>query len=250
MSAQMNPQNEIIEIEAAVEACNAVAVPNPIRVALVSDLKPIAERLAEYRKQADLHVITELDARAAAKVIEKISEDIKTVKEHEILRKITTGLHALHRRWTGLRDMFCEPMESARREIKNKIIAWEQAERAKAEAEERRLQAEADEAARKERERLEREAAKLKTPELKAAKLEQAAQTIAPVIQIQSPTIGIRTQKIWKVKEVNLDKFYGALSQRPELRGFVEISWSKLARAKAANTALEIPGVEFEQVIC
>src|SRR3990167_10615544 len=39
---------ELVEIEAAVSACNDVAVSDHIRIALVRDLKPIAENLAEY----------------------------------------------------------------------------------------------------------------------------------------------------------------------------------------------------------
>ena len=150
---------ELVEIDRAVEACNAVAVPDPIRAALVADLGPVAERLASYAgAAASMVVATKYDADSAALVCDKIAADIKAVKDHEVLSKITAGLHDLHRKWTGLRDLFVAPMERDRKTIKGKIIAWQEGERKKAEEIQRKLQAEADAKAAREREKQEAEA--------------------------------------------------------------------------------------------
>lgn len=152
-------RTEVVEIVKAVEACNAVAVPDPVRVALVRDLGPVAGRLAEYvTMAAALEVDDAVSAEAAAKVCARIAADIKTVRDHEVLSKITDGLHKLHRQWTGLRDLFVAPMERDRRTIKSKVTAWEAEEKAKAEAIRAKLQAEADAKARREREKQEAEA--------------------------------------------------------------------------------------------
>jgi hypothetical protein len=144
--------------------------------------------------------------------------------------------------------MFISPMEEARKEIKGKIIAWQQVEEEKARKEQARLQAEADEKARIEREKLEAQAAKLKTPEKKEERLTAAAAVIAPTISVAAPTVNIRTQKVWKVKNVNIPAFLQACINKSELQGYIEIKLTALARAKAANSMFEAAGIEFEQV--
>lgn len=153
-----NERTELVEIEAAVAACNAVAVSDPIRKALVRDLGPVAERLAQYAEAAMMQVTCQSEAGHATSICGSIAEDIKAVKDHEVLNKITAGLHDLHRKWTGLRDLFVAPMERDRKTIKGKIIAWQEGERKKAEEIQRKLQAEADAKAAREREKQEAEA--------------------------------------------------------------------------------------------
>jgi hypothetical protein len=158
--------NNIQTLEVVVAETNAVVpVADTIRAALIRDLGPVQERIPEYLLCVKTPVTNQPEADRAALVCSDIAADIKLVKEHEVLSKITAGLHNLHRKWTGLVGEFVFPMDQARRQIKSNILAWEQAEREKAEAEQRRLQALADEQARKERERLEKQAAKIKTAE-------------------------------------------------------------------------------------
>jgi len=149
---------ELREVDEAVEACNAVAVPDPIRQALVKDLTPIAQRLSGYKAQTSVAVLSEEDAQHLSAVSDAIFADIKLVKNHEVLSKITGGLHTLHKRWTGLRDMFVAPMERDRKIIKDNVIAWQEAERKKAAAIQAKLQQEADLKAQREREKAEAEA--------------------------------------------------------------------------------------------
>jgi hypothetical protein len=248
MSSEQVEQAELVEIEKAVEACNAVAVPDPVRVALVRDLKPIANRLAQYSAATAMTVANKEQADEAAQVCTAIAADIATVKQHEVLSKITDGLHQLHRRFTGLRDLFVAPMEFNRRTLKAKVVAWQEEERRKAEELTRKLQAEANAKAAKEREAMLKKAAALKTPEKAEAIRQQAAAVIAPTIHIEAPKSGLRVSKAWTVKNIDLDGFYAALATRPDLRGFVEINNTRLARAKAANPNMEVPGVVFDLI--
>ncbi|MDD5485968.1 MAG: hypothetical protein PHW65_00175 [Dehalococcoidales bacterium] len=242
-------QAELMEVEKAVEACNAVAVPDQVRVALVRDLKPVANRLAKYAVDAAMEVTNKEQADEAAQIFTMIAADIDTVKNHEVLEKITDVLHKLHRQWTGLRDLFIAPMEQDRRTIKGKIITWQEGERRKAEELNRNLQAEAEAKAAREREAMLKKAASLKTPEKAEALRQQAAQVIAPTINIEAPKTGLRVSKAWAVKNIDMDGFYAALATRQDLRGFVEINNTRLVRAKAANPNMEVPGVVFEQVM-
>ena len=236
-------------IENAVKETNAVVpVKDAIRAALVRDLGPVAANIMRYEKAALQPIVTASDAEAAAEIVRQIDADMKAVKGHEILSQITAGLHRLHRQWTGVVNEFINPMDAVKRKIKSNVLAWESAERAKAEAEQRRLQAIADEQARKERERLEKLAEQRKTPEFKESYREQAAAVSAPVISVAAPVVGIRRARRWKVKGVNHDAFYAGLASDASLRGYVEIQNSRLERAKAANPMLAVPGVEFEQV--
>lgn len=285
-----NERTELMEIERAVEACNAVAVPNPVRLALVRDLGPVAARLAHYSDLAALPVATEIEATTATQICNDIAADIKTVREHEVLSKITDGLHQLHKKWTGLRDLFITPMERDRRTLKGKIIAWQTEEARKAAVIQARMQAEADAKAARERERVEAEARRQREIEdtarrqaedarrqaeaaqgaerdrLQAAanaadrranaaaekaevKSEQVAAVIAPTVTVKAPKSDLRTAKAWVVKNIDPDAFFRALASRPDLRGYVEINQTRLARAKAANPSAEIPGVVFEQII-
>lgn len=239
---------ELAEIEKAVEACNAVAVPDPIRAALVRDLGPVAARLAEYASTALLPVTNESEAKGAAEICDQIAADIKTVKDHEVLSKITDGLHKLHRQWSGLRNLFVEPMERDRRTIKNKVIAWQEAERRKAEEIQRKAQAEADAKAAREQAALLKKAESVKSPEKQEAYREAAAAVIAPTIHVSAPKSGLRTQTVWKVKSVNAKAFFAAAANRQDLQGFAEIKIAAMERTKAANPNTEIPGVVFEKV--
>jgi len=176
-----NKQNELIEIEAAVDACNAATVPDPVRQALVRDLGPVAGRLTNYAAMAaEMEVPCQASADVATKICNDIAADIKTVKGHEVLSKITSGLHDLHRKWTGLRDLFIGPMERDRKAIKAKVIAWQEIERKKAEEIQRKAQAEADAKAARERTKQEAEARRQREIEAEAAhKAEEARQAAA-----------------------------------------------------------------------
>jgi len=247
----MSDRVVINEAEMVIKDTNAITIPDPVRMALVADLSPVADRMALYAQKAETIVVTnEEQMKAAEAVCNDIQADIKLVEKNDVLSKITDGLHKLHRRWTGLRDAFVEPMKLNRKVIRDRVIAFAEDQRMKAEAEQRRLQAEADLKARKEQEAFEKKAACAKKTETKTKYQEAAAAVVAPTIRVEAPKIVMRgVAKVWAIKSLDEKAFLAALATRPDLAGFVTIERTKLQRAKAANGAMEIPGVVFEQKV-
>lgn len=242
-----NMQNDIEMVLA--EAQTGLLKPS-MREEIIRDFGPIAGRIDAYKHAADvINIACANDAQIAAQMCDAIAADVKAVQKHELLEGVIRGFHSMHRRLTGLRDAFVAPMEASRKTIKQKVIAWQTAEAEKAERERARLQAIADEQARKERERLEAQAAKLKTPEKVEQRLEQAAQVVAPVIQVQAPKAAVKVMRVWVARVTDQTAFFAALAARQELAGYVTIETGKMQRAKAANPMIEIPGVEFRQEI-
>ena len=119
--------------------------------------------------------------------------------------------------------------------------------------EQRKLQAIAEEKARKERERLLKQAEKLKTPELKEQRIQEAEMVEAPVVVLQkeTPTIkGISIKKTWKALVVNKHDFlkYAIETKNETAMSFVELSQSKLdAFARATQGEVSFAGIEFYQ---
>lgn len=239
---------ELVQIEAAIDAVNAVKVEDKIKLALVADLKPVAGRLQFYADAVNVPVTNQVEADSAEQICKQIAVDVKIVKEQEVLSKITDGLHKLHRQFTGLRDLFLTPMESSRKAIKGKIGAWQEQERQKAEELQRKLQAEADAKARAEQEKLLKKAESMKTPEKQEQYREAAAAVVVPTITIQAAKTGMKFSTRWKVKEVNQDAFFAAVATDKSLRGYIEIKETAMERSKAANPNIEIPGIVFEKV--
>jgi len=240
--------NEMNEIELMEKETSAVAITSDIKAALTRDLAPVAERMHEYTAYAAIVNVASLeDAERARDVVNRIDRDLKLVKGHEILTKITDGFHKLHRRATAFRSLFVDPMERDKAKIRRAAIDWQESERIKAEDARRRLQAEADMKAAREREALLKKAESLKTPEKQEAYREQAAAVIAPAVSVAAPKSGLRVSNAWKGKSVD-GQFFAALATRPDLRGFVEVKTTSMERAKAANPSAEIPGVVFELI--
>jgi len=176
------------------------------------------------------------------------SDFLKTIKGAQ--KKVTDFFapmkqkaHEAHKAITQQESAMLKPLQDAEATLKrNLLVFYQDQERVRIEAQ-RKLQAEADEAARKERERLEREAAKLKTPELREQRLEQAAAVIAPVVTVASvaPVVsGQSVRKTWtaKVVDVSLVPREWMVVNEKALDSF----------AKATKGAVKVPGVEFVEV--
>ena len=142
--------------------------------------------------------------------------------------------------------------DRAENSVKMKVLAWQQAEREKAAIEQRRIQAIADEAARKERERLEKLAAKRKTPEVKARYEEEAAAVQAPVITIAAPVVeaaGSGTRSTWKAEVVDMAALIAAAvpgSVAASMLTFDQKAADTFARATKGRTP--VAGVVFREV--
>lgn len=141
-----------------------------------------------------------------------------------------------------------EPLIKAEKIIKNKITAFEEWERKRAEEERRKMQAKLEEQARKERERLLKKADKIKSQELKETLIEQAEEIEAPEVHIESNTKvdGISYRTTWKAKVVNKKLFLEAALKDDNLLSFILIDEKKLNKiAQATKGQLNYQGIKF-----
>lgn len=240
------PQNQIEELTLVIAETNGLSIHDDSLREITETLRPIAASIpGALSYAASVRITTKDEADAAAKCRDAMIADAKKAKDaiNGFQDGLIDKLHKLHRRWTGFRALF-DPLELAAKQIKQAIITWQDAEEAKAKAEENRLQAEADEKARRERERLEKEAARLKTPEKREERLEAAVAVAAPVVSVARPVAAVKSQKRWKVKSYAMT----AMGIPQAVQGYITVETSRLERAKAANTMLTVPGVEFHQV--
>lgn len=143
-------------------------------------------------------------------------------------------------------------VDQAEQIVKGKVLAWQQAERARAEAEQRRLQAEADAKARAEQERLLKLADTRKTEEKKEEYRQAAAAVVAPVVTVAVPVAdaaGSSTRKTYKAVLVNKDALIAASAPGTVAASFLAFD-QKAADAFARSTkgAVPVAGVRFEEV--
>ena len=239
----------IAELELVVNGTNSLTIRDTDLQEAAEVLRPIAESIPGALVYAgSLVVRNEAEAAVAAGKREAMLANAKLAKATitGFQGGIISRLHLLHRSWTAFRALF-DPLETAAKQTKAAIIKWQEEEERKARAEEAKLQAEADERARKERERLEKEAVKLKTAERREERLEAAAAVVAPVVRVEAPKAAVSVQKRWHVETIDMPAFVAAVAADPTgmLIGFLEARESALARAKAANPAMTVPGVTF-----
>lgn len=169
-------RTELAELEVMVRETTDVAITDEVKMALARDLLPVAERMHGYTAFAAIVNITDKEsADRASGVVAEIDRDLKLVKGHDVLSGITSGLDKLHKRAVAFRSLFTGPMERDKKAIRQPVLDWEAAEKAKAAALAAKLQAAADEKARKERERQEAEAAKQRAIEEVARKVAEDA---------------------------------------------------------------------------
>jgi len=242
----MNEQ--VLTPEIIIDQCNAPLVPVDAVVALTQTVESLKAAVLEYQHFADtVTVNNETEANAASLTMTAMSNDTKRITQAIEGHKREAARR--HKMWTSFENFFVDPIEAARKAVKGKIIAWQQEEQRKAAAEQARLQAIADEQARKEREKLEAQAAKLKTPEKAEERREQAAQVIAPQITIAAPKSGVRMQSVVTCEVVDIVSFVKAAAINPSLCGYIDAGTlaSNLKRAKQANSMLAIDGIKFDR---
>lgn len=159
-------------------------------------------------------------------------------KAHEAWKEVTAG-----------EKQVMAPLTEAERAVKKKMLVYSEEEERVRRQEQARLQAEADEKARRERERKEKEAARLKTPELKEQRLAEAAAIEAPAVEVAStvPDVaGQSVRKTWKAKIVDPCKAVGAVVAFPDWQAYIKLNEGEFNRF-AARTKGKVPlaGVEF-----
>jgi hypothetical protein len=145
-----------------------------------------------------------------------------------------------------------DAVDAAERLVKAKVLAWQQAERAKAEAEQRRLQAEADAKARAEQERLLKLAEQRKTPEKQEEYRQAAAAVVAPVVTVSAPVAdaaGTSTRKTFKAVLVDKDALIKAATPG-SVASTMLVFDQRVADAFARSTkgAVAVPGVRLDEV--
>jgi hypothetical protein len=133
-----------------------------------------------------------------------------------------------------------DPLTEAESLAKRAMLSFQQAEQRRAEDERRRLQAEADEKARRERDALEKKAAAAKKPETQEKYTEAAAAVVAPVVHVATvaPRVaGVTTKKVWTFQVTD-----AALVPRD----FLIIDEKKLGQyARAMKEGATVAGVRF-----
>lgn len=132
---------------------------------LKAEVAPVLERASA------LAIVTAQDYADAGEFSKEIARALKRVAE--VCDPAVDAAYAAHKAAVALRAEFANPLKAAQGAVKAKQLAWYQAEEAKRLAEQRRLQAEADERARKERERQEA-AARLARQKEEAARAAEA----------------------------------------------------------------------------
>jgi len=110
--------------------------------------------------------------------------------------------HAAHKAVVAQKRSITDRLDVCETDIKRAINNYDHDQEQIRAKEQRRLQAIANEAARKERERLLKRAAALKTEEKKEEALEQAAEVVASVVQVAAPEKqkGESTSQKWRAR--------------------------------------------------
>ncbi len=194
-------------------------------------------------------VITDAKSyEVAATAEERIKARIKAVEDRFADAK--KAAHAAHKQITGLVNELTAPMVEAAGIIRGKRRDWQTEQDRIRREEQARLQAIADEQARKERERLEKEAAKLKTPELREQRLEQAASIAAPVVEVAMPKPNVGRQALrtrWVARLVDKAALIKAAANGNQIADMMLAFDQATAtrQASACKDAITVPGVEF-----
>jgi hypothetical protein len=167
--------------------------------------------------------------------------------------------HAAWKAVVASESAFTDKIDAAEKVAKAKLVAYQQAEEAKRMAEQRRLQAIADEAARKEREKIEAQARAAREKEeaalaaeaaaIKAEAKAESAEAVqaAPAVIVESriASAGQSTRKAWKARLVSLEALTGipAGDIRLTFLSFDEGAANKFAGA--TKGMVKVAGVEW-----
>jgi hypothetical protein len=247
--------------EVALVEMRRLFLPQEMFPKLQDELEAMQKDIQAEITAANLQTVATVDdAEYAGVLISKLDERTKLIQEKT--KPFTEIAFRLHRWLTGFTGRNTTPIETARRALKQRVIAWQTEQERIAENQRRELQAKADRETKEERDRLQREIDR-KNAEAQAAKrpetverrqeevrqLEEAkAAVVAPVVNVAPARAStVKTQKRWTATVEDLGKFLEAASKDPNLRGYLTVDTTKLARGKSANTSLLVPGIKFGQ---
>lgn len=187
-------------------------------------------------------IVTAQDYSGAADFLKAVKAAQKRMVDH--FAGMKAAAHAAWKAITAKEADMLKPLTDAEGVVKGRMVAWQTEQERIRQAEQRRLQAEADEKARREREALEARAAKLKTPEKAEALREQAAAIVAPVVTVATAAPVIKGQSIrktWRAVVVDAAKVP---------REWLIVNDQALqAFARSTKGAVPVAGVEFKEEI-
>jgi hypothetical protein len=186
------------------------------------------------------------DYVSASEFLKAIKAAQKRVSDH--FEPMKQAAHAAWKKITAKEAEAMEPLANAERSVKALMIEWRVEQDRIRNAEQAKLQAEADERARKEREALEAKAAKMKTESKRDEYLERAAVVVAPIVTVESSVPNVKGQSIrttWKARLVSLSALTGIPEGdvRLSMVTFDQAAANKLA--VATKGAMSVPGVEW-----
>lgn len=183
----------------------------------------------------------------------ELLKDIKAAraKADEFFDPGIKAAHEAHKIAVATKKRVTEQLDLAERDLKRTMLAYTAEQERIAEDERRKLQAIADEKARKEREALEAKARAAKKPETREKYAEAAAAVApAPVIHV-APAVpkvaGVTVRETWtfEVKDRQAFMEWAAGAKRFDL---LEPNEKMLgAIAKAQKEAASIPGIQFRK---
>lgn len=203
-----------------------------------AELKTTVAACVEWSQRNVIQTPVQLEATGAH------LKDIKAAQKqaNEFFDPPIKQAYDLHKMLVGRKKLITDPLSQAETIDKQKMLAYSQEQERLRQAEQKRLQDEADAKAERERKALEAKAAASKKPETIAKHQEAAAQVVAPVIHVApvAPKIaGVNTVKTWTFEITD-----AALV--PEQ--FKTIDEKKLgAYARAMGASACAPGVRFFQ---
>lgn len=207
------------------------------------DVQVIKSEVAPVVDQAASMVVNSAESYGLA------SDFLKRVKQAQVrvtafFAPMKQKAYEAHKAITAQESETLKPLQQAESTVKRIMSEYYQTQERIRIAEQQKAQEAADDAARKERERLEREAAKLKTPELREHRLEQAAQVIAPMIQVATAVPVVAGQSVvkrWKAVVINVDLVP---------REYMVVNDTALqALARATKGAVKVAGVQFVEEV-
>ena len=206
----------------------------------MGDLKQLTPELENKISNIEILPILVMGPESRDGVVEMIKE-VKSMKS-KIVEFFKDSKDHAYKAWKGIvanEKTFTDRLDAVEKNAKTSILKYDNEQEAIRRKEQLRLQAIADEEARRERERLEKHAAKLKTKEKQDALLEEAESIIAPVVQVDEPkkTEGVSRRRTWKARVTDITKIP---------REWMVVNEKALdSFAKSTKGAMPVPGVEF-----
>lgn len=151
-------EQEVLTPEVVIEESNAALITQEDGQALIATLSPLRERVEKCRALSQIVVKDQATALEAKALRDQIAKERKIVSEAIAAHK--EAAFAKHKLWSRFEGWFLDPMTAAYKMIGTALDKYDAEQRAAAEKERQRIQAIADEKARREREAAEQAAAK------------------------------------------------------------------------------------------